>query len=870
MAAAMSTLTGGFNANTGYDAAGIVFGRQYVSAGASLLKAITAGVNACRNNGYGLQTSAVNYSRAEAASDLSGRAQVLGSPPCPAPVAVPGSPSSSGASVPPPLLWSVVAQFVGSPWPDGNPAEMRAAAAAWRAMAVPLYQVSGDAAGAYNTIAAQRIAEGRLMTADIRDIGSNLAGVASSCQQLAATLEQYAGQVEKTQQAIRQLCDQVGSIGGIVGTFFEFLHGHGEDELHKIADEIETVLTYLGTEADAALALLESAKSSVDSWVLGLEKSADRTFVEFFGDQVGGALATHFNAVADSAEGVFRWGAGMAEGVIALDPTRFASSPDVAGRAWEGVAKFAQLVTNPAAAIASDPQGSLDTVKGLVHADDWSKDRPMLGASQNLLDIASVVIPGVGEAGAAGDAASAVGRVARTSEEPAGAAGTIGKVGEFGRSTAALGGVTKDVAGLTEKLGAIADKPSAPPAGGRPASLTDPVDAGPRAPVAKQPDPESAPAVGRPDEPAGGDVAAGVSDHPTAQVGGERVPGGSDPTTHTPAPAVAAGAGEGAPRLPPVTTTGTDTAAPLSAAERAPAVAGGSGEALKPVGGLAPSASDRLTGLGNSSKFPAADDHASLATDIGTHASVGDGVERGVPLGAGHRDDYGGGDPPPGSGDHSSGGDHRDPLHSSEPAGEGWTYQDDYDPVDAAYGSPLDEHWDFPENGVDADRINPKVAELISDPSAPFGRAADGRAFTAAEYAERFNKLGPDGQHWVNFPNNAGAVHGTIVKFDDLQAFQSNFGLRLDRIGDENGKYLAVMSDGHPAAWEGRALHVESLEKGYYTYTIDHLPPGWKIEASEVAPGLGQPGGSIQIRFFDDGDEVVSIDQLTDELGVLK
>ena len=81
------------------------------------------------------------------------------------------------------------------------------------------------------------------MTADIRDIGSNLAGVASSCQQLAATLEQYAGQVEKTQQAIRQLCDQVGSIGGIVGTFFEFLHGHGEDELHKIADDQTVVFT---------------------------------------------------------------------------------------------------------------------------------------------------------------------------------------------------------------------------------------------------------------------------------------------------------------------------------------------------------------------------------------------------------------------------------------------------------------------------------------------------------------------------------------------------------------------------------------------------------------------------------------------------
>lgn len=618
LAAAMSTLTGGFNANTGYDAAGIVFGRQYVSAGTSLLKAITAGVNACRNNGYGLQTSAVNYSRAEAASDLSGRAQVLGSPPCPAPVAAPGSPSSSGASVPPPLLWSVVAQFVGSPWPDGNPAEMRAAAAAWRAIAVPLYQVSGDAAGAYNTIAAQRIDEGPLMTADIRDIGSNLAGVASSCQQLAATLEQYAGQVEKTQQAILQLCDQVGSIGGIVGAFFEFLHGHGEDELHKIADAIKTVLTYLGTDADAALVLLESAKSSVDSWVLGLEKSADRTFVEFFGDQVGGALATHFNAVADSAEGVFRWGAGMAEGAIALDPTRFASSLDAAGQTWEGVAKFAQLVTNPAAAIASDPQGSLDTVKGLVHADDWSKDRPMLGASQNLLDIASVVIPGVGEAGAAGDAASAVGRVARTGEEAAGAAGAIGNVGEFGRSTAALGGVTKDVAGLTEKLGAIADKPSAPLAGGHPVSLTDPVDAGPRTPVARQRDPESAPAVGRPDEPAGGNVDAGESDHPLAAAGHE--PASESPpvgSAHT-SPPSAVVAGDGAERVPAVATP-AGSHAPVSAgiSERAPALAGAPVEALEPVGGSA-SAGEGLTGFGKDLGGPG-HDLRSADSGLGVH-----------------------------------------------------------------------------------------------------------------------------------------------------------------------------------------------------------------------------------------------------------
>lgn len=506
VAAAMATLTGGADANTGHDAAGIVFGRQYVAAGASLLKAITAGVNACRNTGYGVQTSAVNYSRAEAASDISGHAEPLGSPPCPVPVSVPGSPSSSGAPVLPPALWVVVAQFVGSPWPDGNPAEMRAAAAAWRAAAVPLYHVTGDLAVAYNTIAAQQIGEGSLMTAAVRDIGTNLAGVASSCQELASTLEQYAGQVEKTQQAIRQLCDRVGSIGGIVGAFFEFVQGHGEEELHKIADEIKTVLGYLGSEADASLALLESAKQSVDGWVLDLEKSADRTFVEFFGDRVGGALSAHFSAVADSGEGVFRWGTGMVEGVVALDPTRFASSPDAAGQTWEGLAKFAALVGDPVGSVARDPRGSLDMLKGLVHADDWSKDRPMLGATQNVLDIASAVIPGLGEAGAAGDAASAVGRVARVGEETGGVAGAIGRVGEIGRSTAALSNVAKETGSLTERLGAIADKPPSPPVGGRPVSLSEPGDTGRRLPLTRQPAPELGPATRDPGGPARSEI----------------------------------------------------------------------------------------------------------------------------------------------------------------------------------------------------------------------------------------------------------------------------------------------------------------------------------------------------------------------------
>ena len=55
----MPSLTGAIDANTGYDAAGVAFGRQYVSAAGELLMAITSGANACRNVGYGIQLSAV-------------------------------------------------------------------------------------------------------------------------------------------------------------------------------------------------------------------------------------------------------------------------------------------------------------------------------------------------------------------------------------------------------------------------------------------------------------------------------------------------------------------------------------------------------------------------------------------------------------------------------------------------------------------------------------------------------------------------------------------------------------------------------------------------------------------------------------------
>jgi hypothetical protein len=129
--------------------------------------------------------------------------------------------------------------------------------------------------------------------------------------------------------------------------------------------------------------------------------------------------------------------------------------------------------------------------------------------------------------------------------------------------------------------------------------------------------------------------------------------------------------------------------------------------------------------------------------------------------------------------------------------------------------------------------------------------------------------VGDKAEHWFNFPLNDGAVPGTRVAYTDAEKFLRDYGSQLDRVGKTNGKYLAVMEDGQPASWEQRALHVSSLHDPYNAYEFGALPEGWTIEVSEVAPGVGQPGGSIQVRVFDDEGDVRIVDELIRK-GVLR
>lgn len=129
--------------------------------------------------------------------------------------------------------------------------------------------------------------------------------------------------------------------------------------------------------------------------------------------------------------------------------------------------------------------------------------------------------------------------------------------------------------------------------------------------------------------------------------------------------------------------------------------------------------------------------------------------------------------------------------------------------------------------------------------------------------------LGEKGEHWFNFPLNDGAVPHTRVVYTKAEHYLRDHGPLLDRIGKTNGKYLAVMENGQPASWEGRALHVNSLHDPYNSYTLGQLPEEWTIEVSEVAPGVGQSGGSIQVRVLDDEGNARSVVDLIRK-GVLR
>ncbi|MGO9153601.1 ADP-ribosyltransferase [Mycobacterium sp.] len=559
VAAALGALTAGFSANTGQDAAGEVFGLAYQDAAEALLKAAAAAINALRFNGAKIQLCASNYSKAEAASTLGGGGGgVLPAPGEPVKIAAPGPPGTLGPGVAAPLLWAVVEALIDGVWPNGHVAALRAAAGRWRAFGAALTGGQDALNKPKSAVAGQQIPEGASIQPVLSTIGTHLGELGAQCGKLATKLDAFADEVAHTQNAIRDLLHRLGTVSGLWHEVVSFFDGDALEEIKKIAADINALLHDMKREAEAQAQVMKDGMQIIDGWVRGMEKYTRGEFTHFLGQAVGNQVATVFDTYVNIDEGVFKGAVGLVQTVDQLDPTRFLYDPKGAASTWAGLGETV-VKANPLYAVF-DPAGALKNdlglLKGLVHAEDWRSDRPGLGFGENLFDVATLFVPGAGEAGAgaegaaagtraaaeagvdAADAAGTVGRAGRVAGEVGEAAGAGGALADIGK---AGGGLTKDL----ENLGGELPKTDSP-LGGRPVGLPDPKPL--EAPVEPTPRPmDSAVSSKTPFDPPAAPPATAVSEGP---FGPPIAPPGLEPPgtpvgPHDPLPGPGGGPGPG-------------------------------------------------------------------------------------------------------------------------------------------------------------------------------------------------------------------------------------------------------------------------------------------------------------------------------------
>ncbi|MFN8229141.1 MAG: ADP-ribosyltransferase [Mycobacterium sp.] len=503
--AALSALTNAYDANTGQDAAGTAFGFAYQDSARALVESVAKGVNALRHIGYLIQGSATIYSRAEAAADIRGGASPLPEPVAPTEFTKPGGdPDVNGPGRTPPVLWYLVEFLVGDFWPNGEPNQLHAAAAAWNALVGPLYGVTGQNAGPYGVIDAQQMPCKEPMKTAVRDVGTALSSLAGEAQTIAGELSGFATEVERTQNAVRDLLRRlesvVGSIvdNGILGTVINLVTGDAEEKIHEVANDIKALIDRHKQQSAARKELLAGLVSGIKNYSRAMEIFMRVEMVQYLGEDAGRVTANVYDAVTDAGVGVTLGAVNTVGGLVTgFDPV---GDPKGTWAMVEGLGKMA-LTFNPMtapAAIAMDPQGTLDMVKNVTHFDDtFTRNRPFIGIGESLFDIGTAIVPGGAGVRAASGARVAEGAAARA--EVGAAERAAGELGEIASATTGLRGLTRDVEGITSKLDDLerTGLGGGKPPSGSPGPLPKLPEPG-IPPAGREPVPSSAPTGGKP------------------------------------------------------------------------------------------------------------------------------------------------------------------------------------------------------------------------------------------------------------------------------------------------------------------------------------------------------------------------------------
>ncbi|WP_456299183.1 ADP-ribosyltransferase [Mycobacterium parmense] len=470
-------------------------------------------------------------------------------------------------------MWALIQSLVDDVWPDGDVAGLHAAAGRWRTFGTALCGMQDALNASKALVGAQQIPEGEKVIQVLSQIGGCANGIGAQCAKLACTLDDFADQVCHAQNDIRDLLHRLGSLADIGHDVALVFEGKALDELEEIAGDINNVLRDLGREARAAEQGMKLGMRAIDGWVVGMEKCMRGEFRHFLGDAVGNQVADMFDTWANFSEGSFKGLVGMVQGIEELDPRWLLLDPAGALNTWKGMTRTGLLnhFRNPQDALEADKQ----MFRSLLHLDDWRSDRPGLGAGENAFDVATLFLPGVGEAGAGVKGGAAGARGAGDGAEAADAAGAARRGGEFGAAAGELdeigtagGGFTKGLQDVTNEI------PTAerPPVSGAPVALPA-TGKLPEAPVVSTPhaaDPAAPGGAHDPAPPSAGDP------HEPVPAGGPYAPGGGPPE-----PSVPSTPGE---RMPSTTPEATEPL-PAGAHEQASPPAGASEPTPAPAEG---------------------------------------------------------------------------------------------------------------------------------------------------------------------------------------------------------------------------------------------------------------------------------------------
>lgn len=874
---------------SGTDPAGLNFGIGYGRQADQFGKYLAELANAFKSVGLMLEATGMNYQHADQASVPGGSGPTGSVSGEQAETKAGDAPYASVTGmVPPPPKWWLIQPLLNMvplfgmalTWPTGNSAMMNLTAAQWSNIGRGLKVFEPALQSAEILAGAQDIPEAGQIKKALQDLGDGATRLASIADQLSTTITDFARGVQETQDAIRRLLDRI-SLEGLWDTVTGFFTGEGENTLRQIANDVGTVLENFQNQLQGVLGLLQELGNLLGEAADSFQKWIRPILVGAFGEDAGNLMADGLKIYTGLQVGVGVAAIGLVSGTLAL------ADPDT----WKGMADTAIM-------IAKDPSKLDDVVKEslgqFLAVDKITGENPERGIGEAAGNIASLFLPG-GIFAKGGAVAKGLSATRRLFEK--------GELGPLERLPGLDGTRRPELPDLPDNPGAP-HLPEFTPSPGVPPSVVNPPGGSPGSPNGS---PSVRPQTGEPGGPSstGSGPGAGNTPSPNGSAPHHDGAGPGTPSTGGPAPTGGSpthggGAGSGGSASGgPVPAGGSPThggsdgssgAASGGSSSNGPVPTGGSpisgGDA--PAGGSHSSPPAESSGSGGPSKSGGGDGPGPVSSGGGSesgggsHSGGGEGPGSSSESGGGaHNSDDGmsqrpdeshssSGDgsssPTDSSPNHAEPGDHHDPVRTHDAEGPGWerlpdefTGQEPYEP------------WQFPDDPVDPDRITPAVADLMQDPSAPFGRDANGDPYSARSYAEEFNKLGPKGEHWVNFPDNGGAVAGTRVAYSDFEQFVKDYGNQFDRIGDDKGKYLGLIENGRPASWEERAMHVDSLRQPYNTYTLDHLPEGWKIEVSEIASGVGQPGGGLQVRIMDENKQFWPIEQLlTIDDGVIR